>query len=436
MEQPGSVDSSRISANPRDLQTAFQSVIDRAACSTVSIRARRPQPLEQRNASDADFSLRATVVNGSGVVLDSSGLILTNEHVVQGASEITIINFEGVSYAATVVSSDARSDLAVLRTDGGSWQAPEWGDAASLTRGQWVIALGNPFGLGVDGVASASVGIVSNLNRRLPGLGSGDDRLYHDMIQVTASIHPGNSGGPLFNLDGSLIGIVTAMHTRAAADEGVGFAIPLSPAKRRIIENLRAGQRIQYGYLGLSVLPVAAESDRSPRLVVDAVESKGPSDRAGVQAGDVIRELNGELAADLGRFAELVGACRAGDEVSLALLRDDKELTIRIRVDRRQSLRVACFRGDAILWRGARLNDLTSRSRVAEARDGGRTGVIVTDVVRGSAADRAGLRVGDVVVKLGDVSIAGLDQFEQNAQQFTGEVELSLRDREAIRIAP
>ncbi|MBL8879796.1 MAG: trypsin-like peptidase domain-containing protein [Phycisphaerales bacterium] len=425
--------------DPRALQDAFQSVIGRAAQSTVSIRARRaiapPASLAgaaQPGVSREERLVRTSLVNGSGVVLDARGAILTNEHVIQGAGEITIINHAGDSFAARIVSADPRSDLAVLQCDGGEWQPPQWADSATLARGQWVIAIGNPFGLAGDGHASAAVGTISNLGRRLPGLGDADDRLYHDMIQVTCSIHPGNSGGPLYDLEGRLVGVVTAMHTRAPADEGIGFALPLSPAKRRVIESLMAGQSIKYGYLGLSVRP----NPSAAGLIVEAVEPKGPADVAGVQVGDLVQSLNGESCGDLGRFAEQVGACRAGEMAEMAVLREGRQACCRIRVDQRQLLRVACFQGEAVLWRGARLSEFTPRTRIGLARDSACCGVVVTDVACGSSAEKSGLAAGDVIIKLGDASIACLEDFERLTRRNSAGVQLGLRDRRAVEVAP
>lgn len=426
-------------ADPRALERAFKSVVERAALSTVSIRARRPLVFPQKPANNEQFTApredlfaRGALINGSGVVLDERGAILTNEHVVQGAGEITILNHAGESFTARIVATDPRSDLAVLQCDSGTWYPPQWADSGELFRGQWVIATGNPFGLASDGRACAAVGTIANLGRRLPGLGDADDRLYYDMVQVTCSIHPGNSGGPLFDIEGRLIGIVTAMHTRAAADEGIGFALPLSPAKRRVIESLRAGEAIAYGYLGLSVRP----DQHTSRLCVEAVEPKGPADAAGVRVGDVIVSLNGQSCGDLGHFAEQVGACRAGDIAELALSRGGSWAFCKIRVDRRQLLRVACFQGDAVLWRGARLSEVTPRARVALAGDYACSGVVVTDVVNGSSAETSGLSAGDVIIKLGDLSIGCLDDFERLMRRNTGRVQIGLRDRPAIEVAP
>src|SRR4030095_233605 len=163
-----------------------------------------------------------------------------------------ILFHDGKTAVGTVLATDPRSDLAIVHVDRHGLPAAKLCDRARIARGQWTLALVNPYGLGNDGKLSVSIGVISNLNRKLPGLGEADDRLYSDMIQTTAAINPGNSGGPLFNIHGEVVGIVTAMHTRAAADEGVGFAIPLTPGRRTIIDKLKQGRSIEYGYIGLT----------------------------------------------------------------------------------------------------------------------------------------------------------------------------------------
>lgn len=222
-----------------ELQRAFQRIADEVAPSVVGIRVhRRYASRDDRGRSQSE---QFVLVNGSGTVIDRSGLILTNEHVIKNADEIRVIFHDGKRVRAEVVSADPRQDLAILRVEREGLVPVRICEWESVARGQWSLVLGNPFGLGADGQLSVSVGVISNLNRQLPDLGDVAEHSYSDMIQTTATINPGNSGGPLFNLRGELIGVVTAMHTRAGGDEGAGFAIPMTPARRAMISHLARG---------------------------------------------------------------------------------------------------------------------------------------------------------------------------------------------------
>lgn len=423
-------------AELHEIQRAFQSIIARVSRSTVTIRANRVVAQSVSFADGREARTKTAVVNGSGVVLSECGAILTNEHVIQGASELRIVDCDGNQFEARVIAADARSDMAVLQAGPGHWQPAEFAGPERLVRGQWVIVVGNPYGLANDGRGCASVGVIANLGRRLPGLGEADDRLYHHMIQFTASIHPGNSGGPLFDLDGRLIGIVTAMHTRAPADEGIGFAIPLTPVRQRIIDTLRRGEQIAYGYLGLSIRSIPAPHGGRDSVVIDAVESHGPASDAGLRAGDVIVRYNGQPVTDCGQFAELVGESMAGGMVSVEVLRGGRQKMFAVRVAQRQFWRVACFQGDALLWRGARICEWVPRLKIELTRDGLRAGVVVADVAAASPAAAAGLRPGDVVTRVDNDEITSLDAFERRVGQRNTTIELTLLDRGSVRIEP
>jgi S1-C subfamily serine protease len=330
-------------------QRAFQQVIEQVAPSVVGIRAQRLQITSSSNGVDrGEPTAQYLLVNGAGTVLTADGLILTSEHVVQAATDIEIVFYDGQRARADVLAADPRSDLAVLQTGrpGLRPAAPcNWEDVA---RGQWIVVLGNPFGLGRDGQLCASVGVIANLGRELPGLGETDDRFYHDMIQFTAPIHPGNSGGPLFNIRGELVGVIAAMHTRAPADDGVGFAVPLTPVKRRLIETLAAGRSIEYGYLGVT----ARQPDADERaalgvgygVVIQRVEPSGPAAQAGVAVDDVILNYDGQPVTGPAQFAELVGQSPVGATVELAVSRDGRHVTLRAVLERRDAIRANWMR--------------------------------------------------------------------------------------------
>ena len=438
-------DDSRTPVSIADLDTlehAFQETVTRVSPSVVGIRARRHDVTIVRQGNDDALSTveHLVVLNGSGTILRSDGLILTNEHVVHAAAEIDVVLHDGRSFPATIAAADARSDLAVLRIAASGLSPAALCDWQTVARGQWTVAIGNPYGLGSDGNLSVSVGVIANLGRRLPGLGEADDRLYADMIQTTAVIHPGNSGGPLFNLRGEVVGVVTAVHARSVEDEGVGFAIPMTPAKCSVIEQLLAGKQVQHGYLGLTAGPLEqAQRDEAGLdtggLLVEQVEPDGPAARAGVQAGDIITHYDGQPVDLPMRLAELVGETPVGNEVELRLWRGRQPATLRATVDVRELGRVSWAR-QAVLWRGMRLADQTLAARQNMSLASGAVGVVVIDVRQGTPADRARIRIGDVIESVEDTPVREVAEFLRLTRSHKGEVRLTLHQRGEVAISP
>jgi serine protease Do len=420
-----------------ELERAFQGVVERVAPSVVGIRAQR-RYFAALSHDDGGGGLyeQLMTVNGSGTIIDAGGLILTNEHVVQSASEIDVILHDGQILRADVVTSDARSDLAVLAVDRDNLVPARFVAWPTVARGQWTITLGNPYGLGGnDGNLSASIGIIANLDRRLPGLGEVDDRLYADMIQTTAAIHPGCSGGPLFNVRGELVGVVTAMHTRAVDDEGVGFAIPMTPGRRRLIERLATGQPVIYGYLGLDVRePEPQEREVAgvePRIgaVVKSVDPDGPAATAGIAEGDLIVRFGDEPVHGPGALAVLVGQTTPGTTVPVGLMRDDHPATVQATLASRQVSRVSWMRGGAIAWRGMRLTDLTPLVREKLGLDAGAEGIVVIDVAHDSPAQKAAVEIGDVIEGVADAFVPDVNSFRSRVQNCDGPVKIRVRSR-------
>ena len=420
------------------IEQAFEQVIERVSPSVVGIRAQRRYlaALPGDGASEAGAFEQLVTINGGGTVIDADGLILTNEHVVQLASEIQVIFCDGQVLPARIVGADARSDLAVLHVERDALQPARLVDWADVARGQWTITLGNPYGLGgSDGKLSVSVGVIANLDRRLPGLAEVDDRLYVDMIQTTAVIHPGCSGGPLFNIRGELVGVVTAMHTRAIDDEGVGFAIPMTPGRLRLIDELRAGTPVVYGYLGLDVRDLEPEEREAaalpPRVgaVVKQVDPGGPAAGAGVCEGDLILRFDDLAVHDPGSLAVRVGQTAPGTTVALELRRGEQPLTLQATLTSRQVSRVSWMRGGAIVWRGLRLADLTPLVQEKMGVEAGAEGVVVIDVDDNSPAQRAALHVGDVIEGVDDDAVGDVISFRRRVQSCDGAVKLRVRWR-------
>jgi len=341
-------------AEARRLERAFERIAQRVSPSVVALRSHRAYPLIEPDAGadsqDESLLEPLIVVHGAGTVISRQGHILTNEHVVHAAARIEVFFYDGTREDATLIGADPRSDLAVLQVRRRDLPPATMCRPGSVRRGQWAVAVGNPYGLGNDGSLSVSVGVISNLNRVLPGLGEDDDRFYYDMMQTTAQINPGNSGGPLFNLRGELIGVVTAMHTRAGVDEGVGFAIPLSETRRRIIERLRSGQTIEYGYIGLTVRCAepqerqAAGAPDGPGVCVLDVDPEGPAQRAGLRVGDIITRCDGVPVRSAAEMAHYIGLAPVGSRVRIEYIRAGRVRTVLVPLARRESCHVRRLR--------------------------------------------------------------------------------------------
>jgi len=267
---------------------------------------------------------------GSGFVIDPAGFIVTNNHVVGNASRVTVSLQNGQELTARVVGSDELMDLALLRVEPrGPMPAVGWGSSAAMRVGSWVLAAGNPFGLG----GSVTAGIVSARGR---DIGAGP---FDDFIQTDAAINPGNSGGPLFNLAGEVIGINTAIYSPSGASAGIGFATP-SDLARPVIEGLRRDGRVERGWLGVQVQDLQAEDPRGLNrraVLIAGVERNGPAARAGLRAGDVVLAINGERTETSRILVRSIAAVPPGQTVRLTLLREGRSQELPVQVGRRPS---------------------------------------------------------------------------------------------------
>ena len=269
---------------------------------------------------------------GSGFILGADGFIATNRHVVEDSDVISVILYNGLKYDASVVQSDVRSDLAVLKIDATHLKTVTFGDGGPLNVGQWVFAGGNPFGLAnEDGRSSVTYGVISALGREMTDRLAADSDLqyYGNMIETSAAINPGNSGGPLFNVDGEVVGVVTAIETSSGVSEGHGFAIPVDKNIRRILDTLLAGKVVRYGFLGIMVRDVQPSS--SPLIVDSRVYrgaelyslslADGPAAKAGLRPKDIVIEYDGLPIAGRDHLVRVVGFTPVGAKVSVAYLR-------------------------------------------------------------------------------------------------------------------
>jgi serine protease Do len=335
---------------------------------------------------------------GSGVVIDASGLILTNNHVVRDGQKITVRLHDGREYKAAMVHTDPKTDLAVLRIEGADHlTAAKLGDSDQAEVGDWVLALGNPFGL--EGTVTA--GIVSAKGR---GIGLNE---RENFIQTDAAINPGNSGGPLVNLDGEVIGINTAISSNSGGSEGVGFAIPINLAKW-VAKQLTAGETVHRARLGVMIQPLTHELAQQFGLtaregvLVAGVSDDSPAAKAGLKPGDVIVEFAGKKVASPQELQEFVEESSIGRQQTATVLRDGKRMEVKVSPTEATGDAVAAEGNHApsaaMEKLGMELQDLTPEL-AAKLKIHAEHGVVVTDVQPGSAAEKAGLTGGMVIVE-------------------------------------
>ena len=334
---------------------------------------------------------------GSGFVWSADGIIVTNNHVVEGASRITVNFSDGTQLPAKLIGVDPDSDVAVLRVDAKNLLTAPIGTSSDLLIGETVIAVGNPFGLS----GTVTTGVVSALGRSVPSKEAG--RTFTDFIQTDASINPGNSGGPLFNMKGEVVGINTAI---ISGGQGIGFAIPVNTAKPLIPQLLEKG-KVTRGYLGVNIQTVTPElasalklQDAKGVLVADVI-SGAPADKAGIKRGDVIVAFDGKPVQDSHELPALVAATPVGKEAPVTVVRDGKEQQVLVKVAALDSDETTSDepRQQAQGKWGLQLQDLNSQlaKQLGLKVD---QGALVVAVQSGSPADEAAIQQGDVILEV------------------------------------
>jgi serine protease Do len=347
---------------------------------------------------------------GSGFVIDRDGTILTNYHVVDGAQKIVVKLSDGRSFDAKVLGKDQKTDIAIIKIDTGQdLPAATLGDSDRLEVGEWVMAIGNPFGLD----HTVTSGIVSAKGRHI---GAGP---YEDFIQTDASINPGNSGGPLINLRGEVVGINTAIFSQSGGNIGIGFAIPTNLVKE-LLPNLRDNGKVVRGYLGVTIqkiTPEIAESlgvkQSSGALVADVAKA-GPAERAGIKTGDVIVEFNGKQIKDPGELPLQAARTAPGKQAQLKILRNGNELTLPLTVGEFKEREVVAAAENGGL--GLAVQPVTA-SMAAELGLERAEGLVVTSVKPGSAANEAGLQRGDVIAEINRRPVRNLSDYNRAVEK-------------------
>lgn len=419
-------------AAARPAPDGFSALVERLSPAVVNIATDRVvQAAAQDDVSPAPSGLNAPVTAlgngassaqrsrslGSGFVIDASGLIVTNNHVVAGADEILVGFQDGSRLAATVAGRDVKTDIALLRVKPRkALTAVSFGNSDDAKAGDWVLAIGNPFGLG----GSVTAGIISARNRQL------DAELYDDFIQTDAAINRGNSGGPLFDMDGNVVGLNSALISPSGGSIGIGFAIPANTVKT-IIAQLRQFGRVRRGWIGANVQDLSADLAEGFSLpnargaLIGHVTPGGPAAKAGLEPGDVVTRIDGKDVADSRDMQQTVVEALSGRVLALEIMRKGRLTTGAVRVARRQdqdnpaatAKPDAGSRGEGPSGAGALgfnvsplTSELRARHRVAPAVGG----VVVTGVVPASPAAESGVEAGDIVVEAGRETVASPQQ--------------------------
>jgi Do/DeqQ family serine protease len=360
---------------------------------------------------------------GSGVIVDAeNGYIVTNAHVIENATEITVTLLDNRSLTAKVVGKDVGSDVAVLKVPVGNLTEIPVADSDRTEVGDFVVAIGNPFGLG----HTVTSGIVSALGRS--GI---NPEGYEDFIQTDASINPGNSGGALVTLDGQLVGINTAILSRTGGNIGIGFAIPANMMKTVMAQLVKYGE-IRRGVLGVNIQTLTPDIAQSMELgnvqgaLVSQVVDGSAAAKAGIQAGDVITAINGRPVKDAAGLRNSIGLLSIGDRVEIALIRDGKPRRVTAVVAQRDAASEAAGPDGSPGHRGL------VGAELADAQGGG---VLIRSVAEGSPAAQRGLRANDVIVGVGRARVANLAEFRRATEGAAAFV-LQIRRGNATLVIP
>jgi serine protease Do len=377
-----------------------------------------PQGLPFQIDPEERFDPHGVKSLGSGFIINRNGYILTNDHVIEDADKvadkIVVSLSNGRNYPAKVVGRDSKADVALIKIEAGSdLPAAPLGDSNQLRVGEWVMAIGNPFGFD----HSVTAGIVSAKTRFIPGS-------YSDFIQTDASINPGNSGGPLIDLRGEVIGVNSAIYTRTGSSMGIGFAIPINLVKEELLE-LRMAGKVSRGWLGVyiqKVTPALAESlglpEPSGALVADVLKDS-PAQSAGLKRGDVIQAYNSRPIKNSQELPLMVGETPVGHKVTLRIIRDRtvRDVTVTITPSHEEEIQKALSAEEQAPSRGSarfglKVEDLSSElARRLGLTD--RTGVVITEVQPGSSAEEAGLRAHDVILEVNRQAVKDVKGYQR-----------------------
>ncbi|WP_025770515.1 Do family serine endopeptidase [Thioalkalivibrio sp. HK1] len=355
---------------------------------------------------------------GSGFIIDPAGLIVTNHHVVEKAKEIRITLDDGRTFEAHLRGSDPKTDLALLEIDADEdLPAVAFGDSEAVRVGDWVVAMGNPFGLG----GTVTVGVVSARGR---DIGSGP---FDDYLQVDAPINRGNSGGPLFDLAGNVVGVNSAIYSPTGGNVGIAFSVPADLAKP-IIASLQDSGSVERGWLGVHIQPIdptladALGLDGTEGALVASVLERTPADRSGILAGDVILSFDGQSVQRMKDLPRIVAGVEAGTQVDIDIWRKGERQSLKatIAAQEMEDESLAMRSDEPESSQGARLG-----LSLAAPRDGNRPGLRIVEIEPESPADRSELMVGDIILGAGDKEV-------EQARDITGAVQAAHADNKPV----
>jgi serine protease Do len=369
---------------------------------------------------------------GSGFILSEDGLILTNNHVVGGADEITVKLQDGRSLDAELVGTDDKSDVAVIRVKGDHLKPLKVGSSDNLSIGNWVIAVGNPFGLS----ATLTVGVVSAKGRANMGITD-----YEDFIQTDAAINPGNSGGPLLNAKGEVIGINTAIYSRSGGYMGIGFAIPIQMALKIKDQLVQYGE-VQRGKIGAYIQELTPEvaqyfglNETQKGVLIAELMQGGPGDKGGLKSGDVVLKLNGKVMDSSAYFRNRIALTPPGTQVELLILRDQKEKKLTVKIEPLNPSLSKKKRSKPTVSStplGITVESLTRKERKQLELPRSK-GVMITNVIVGSVGERAGLQEGMLILSVDRTRIKSQKEFKRAIKKAGRQILVRVLDQRGIR---
>lgn len=354
---------------------------------------------------------------GSGVIVSQDGYIITNNHVVEKADEIKVTLLDKRTLKGSIVGADPKTDIAIIKIDANNLQTLSWGDSDKLQVGEFVLAIGSPYGLS----NTVTMGIISAVGRANVGIAD-----YEDFIQTDAAINPGNSGGPLVNIKGELIGINTAIFSRTGGYQGIGFAVP-SNMVRLVMDQLVQKGKVTRGWIGVTIQELTPELaqefglKKSKGALVSDVAKDSPSARAGILKGDIILEFNGKEVKDVSSLRNMVAQSKTGSEITLKILRAGKEFTVKVGIVElpREVAEVVPDRSpndqEARVLTGLTVMDLSKEIVRQLGFNKNEKGVVVVRVEPGSPADEAEIKKGDIIKEINKKEIDNLEDFNRIA---------------------
>ena len=370
---------------------------------------------------------RNETAQGSGFIIDDKGLIVTNNHVIAGASSITVVLHDGKSLQAKLIGADAKTDLALLKVKTDiKLKAVSWGNSDEVKVGNWAMAIGNPFGL----VNTVTVGIVS---ARARDINAGP---FDDFIQTDASINRGNSGGPLFNLKGEVIGVNTAIYSPSGGSVGIGFAIPSALAEN-IVEQLEEYGRTIRGWLGVRIQTVTEDLasslglDRPYGALVASVIPNSPAEKAGIKPGDVILDFNGSEVTEMRKLPRLVAETKVNSKSNVTIWRNEKKKSLKVVIaemkeeekevkESKEKTDSEMFKSDYFEQLGITLSSITQDVRMRQNIPENVSGLLVTKVEQNTDAEIKGIRPGDIIQQINQVSINDINAFRKIINSLKG----------------